>query len=288
MSLPLAPQRRTVPRLSAATIGPAMLAIAAALALIGPELIEFNPVAVNTRQRLLPPLSTLADGGIALFGTDQLGRDVFAQVLTGARISLVIGVSAALLAGLAGAIMGTAAGWLGGRTERAVMSVVDVQLSFPSILIAVFLAAFMPQSMASVILVLAITRWAAIARLSRAVVVRAKQQGYVESALVSGFPTWKIILQCILPNLVAPLLVLLTADLSLIILAEAALGFVGLGTPPTVPSWGRTIANGRNYLDSAWWIATIPGACVAFVVIGIGLTGEALRRRFAKDGWTIL
>lgn len=268
--------------------GPAILALMILVAAFGPLLMDFDPVAVNTRNRLLPPLSVLSDGGIALFGTDQLGRDVFRQVIAGARTSLMIGIAAAALAALAGTLVGTAAGWFGGRWETTIMRVVDVQLSFPSILIAVFLAAFVPQSILSVILVLAVTRWAQVARLTRAVTVRARQQGYVEAALVTGFSTARILWSCILPNLAGPLLVVLTAELSLIILAESALGFLGLGTPSGVPSWGRMIADGRNYLDNAWWIATLPGLVLALVVIAIGLTGEALRRRLTRAGWTIL
>ncbi|MBM6596366.1 ABC transporter permease [Microvirga pudoricolor] len=251
-------------------------------------LIDFDPVSVNTRQRLLPPLSRLPDGSYAIFGTDQLGRDVLAQILVGARVSLGIAIASGLFAALVGAAVGIAAGWTGGSTGEAIMRVIDVQLSFPSILIAVFLAAFIPASILTVIVVLAVTRWAAIARLARAITLKVTSQSYVESALVSGLPTWRIITSCVLPNLAAPLLVLLTADLSLIILAEASLGYVGLGTPPSVPSWGRVIANGRNFLDNAWWISTIPGVAISLLVIAIGLTGELLRRHFARDGWTML
>jgi len=269
-------------------IGPGILVAFVVIALAGPSLIDFNPVAVNTRQRLLPPFSTLANGATAYLGTDQLGRDILAQIVVGARTSLVIAASATLIAVLAGAAVGVAAGWMGGRMSDLIMRVIDVQLSFPSILIAVFLAAFIPPSMTTVIVVLAVTRWAAIARLARAITLKVRSQSYVESALVSGLPTWRIMSTCVLPNLAAPLLVLVTADLSLIILAEASLSFVGLGTPPNVPSWGRVVANGRNYLDNAWWIATIPGIAISLVVIAIGLTGETMRRHFTRDGWTMI
>lgn len=269
-------------------VGPAMLAAVALCAVVGPWLVDFDPVAVSTRQRLLPPLSTLPNGSIAYLGTDQLGRDILTQILVGARVSLGIALAAALVATLVGAVVGVAAGWAGGRTSEALVRVIDVQLSFPSILIAVFLAAFIPPSITTVIVVLAVTRWAAIARLARAITLKAKSQSYVESALVSGLPIGRIIVSCILPNLAAPLLVLVTADLSLIILAEASLSFVGLGSPPNVPSWGRVIANGRNHLDNAWWISTIPGLAISLVVISIGLTGETLRRHLVRDGWTML
>lgn len=250
--------------------------------------IVLAPLAVNTRERLRPPLSTLADGSIALFGTDQIGRDVFQQVVAGAQTSLMIALSAALISAVFGAIVGILAGWNGGRLEAAIMRVVDVQLSFPSTLIAVFLAAFLPPSLLSVILVLAITRWALVARLTRAITVRARKQGYVEAALVSGFSTWKILVSCISPNLIAPLLIVITAEVSELILAEAALSFLGLGAPSDVFSWGRTIADGRNYLDNAWWIATLPGVTIAVVVIAIGVASEMLRKRLMRSGWSML
>ena len=142
--------------------------------------------------------------------------------------------------------------------------------------------------MLSVILVLAVTRWALVTRLTRAITVRARKQGYVEAALVSGFSVWKVLRTCIAPNLYAPLLVVITAEVSELILAEAALSFLGIGTPADVMSWGRTIANGRNYLDTAWWIATLPGLAIAAVVITIGVASEALRRRLTRAGWTML
>lgn len=269
-------------------VGPVLLAVIVLAAIVGPWLTNFDPVAVDTSVRLRAPFTTYPDGGVAVFGTDQLGRDMLDQVVVGAGISLLIGACAAALAGIVGALVGVAAGWLGGRGETVIMRIVDVQLSFPSILIAVFLAAFVPPSIFSVIVVLAVTRWAQVARLTRAVTVRVWRQGYVESALVSGFSTWRILVSCVVPNLIPPLLVLLTAELSLIILAESALGFLGLGTPPNTPSWGRIIANGRNYLDQAWWISTLPGLVIAIVVIAIGLTGDWLRRRFSHAGWALL
>ncbi|ANY84039.1 hypothetical protein BB934_37905 (plasmid) [Microvirga ossetica] len=269
-------------------LGPGILLAFVVLAIVGPSMVDFDPVSVNTRQRFFPPLTQTNDGTYAFFGTDQLGRDILAQILVGAQVSLGIAISAAFVAAVIGAFVGIAAGWAGGSISEAIMRVIDVQLSFPSILIAVFLAAFIPPSILTVIVVLAVTRWAAIARLARAITLKVCSQSYVESALVSGLPTWRIITTCVLPNLAAPLLVLLTADLSLIILAEASLSYVGLGTPPSVPSWGRIIANGRNFLDNAWWISTIPGIAISLVVIAIGLTGELLRWHFARDGWTML
>jgi len=245
----------------------------------GPWLVDFDPVRTRTPDRLKPPFATLRDGSIALMGTDAVGRDIFAQVVLGARVSFVVGVSAAAFAAAFGALVGIVAGWYGGRLEAVLMRIVDIQLAFPSILIAVFLAAFVAPSMLSVILILAISRWAVVARLARAVVQRCRARSYVEIAIISGEHPLRIIRRAILPALWVPLLILMTAELSLIILAEAALSFLGLGTPPDVPSWGRLIASGRNYLGSAWWIATLPGLVIVALIISIGVVGDALQAR---------
>ena len=266
-----------------------IILIAVLLTALGaPLLLDFNPVSVDTGARLLAPFGTSRAGDFFLLGTDQLGRSMLAQIIYGARTSLFIGLSAAVLAAAVGTAVGVVAGWKGGWAETLIMRIVDVQLSFPSILIAVFLAAFVPPSVVAVIAVLAITRWAQIARLSRAVTVRARQQSYIEAAISGGFPVWKVIVTGILPNLVAPLIILLTAELSLIILTESTLGYLGLGTPPDVPSWGRIIANGKNYLDNAWWISTMPGVMIAIVVIAIGLMGDWARKHLTRTGWEMI
>jgi peptide/nickel transport system permease protein len=250
--------------------------------LFGESMVDFNPAATDTAARLKPPMTRLEDGSLAVFGTDAVGRDVATQVLIGTRVSLFVGFTSAALAAAFGVLIGVWAGWSGARTETALMRIVDIQLAFPSILIAVFLAAFVQASMVSVILILAITRWAVVARLSRAITRRVVTRSYVEAAIISGESTWGIIRHCILPNLWIPLLVLMTAEISLIILAEASLGFLGLGTPVDVPSWGRIIASGRNHLANAWWISTLPGLVIVIVVVAIGMLGEVVRRHLGR------
>jgi peptide/nickel transport system permease protein len=256
--------------------------------LVGPYLVDFNPAATDTAMRLKPPMTTLANGTIAWFGTDAVGRDVARQVIYGARVSLLVGFTSAALAAAFGIVIGVWAGWAGRRTEQALMRIVDIQLAFPSILIAVFLAAFIQPSLLSVIAILAVTRWAVVARVARAITARSLTKSYVEAAIISGESTWRIVRDCILPNLWIPLLILMSAELSLIILAEASLGFLGLGTPIDVPSWGRIISSGRNYLANAWWIATLPGLVIVVVVVSIGVAGEVLRRRLGRGAGAAL
>ncbi|MFK8254167.1 ABC transporter permease [Ancylobacter terrae] len=266
----------------------AFVALFVVVGVAGPYLVDFNPAATDTAARLKPPLTTLANGSIAWFGTDAVGRDVAKQVIYGARVSLVVGFTAAAVATAFGIVIGVWAGWAGRRTEQFLMRIVDIQLAFPSILIAVFLAAFIQPSLLSVILILAVTRWAVVARVARAITARTLAKSYVEAAIISGESTWRIVRDCILPNLWIPLLILMSAELSLIILAEASLGFLGLGTPVDVPSWGRIISSGRNYLANAWWIATLPGFVIVVVVVSIGGAGEVLRRRLGRGVSTAL
>ncbi|MFI0847955.1 ABC transporter permease [Mesorhizobium sp. IMUNJ 23232] len=256
--------------------------------LAGPYLVDFNPAATDTAMRLKPPMTTLANGTIAWFGTDAVGRDVVRQVIYGARVSLLVGFTSAALAAAFGVVIGVWAGWAGRRTEQVLMRIVDIQLAFPSILIAVFLAAFIQSSLLSVIVILAVTRWAVVARVARAITARSLTKSYVEAAIISGESTLRIVRDCILPNLWIPLLILMSAELSLIILAEASLGFLGLGTPIDVPSWGRIISSGRNYLANAWWIATLPGLVIVVVVVSIGVAGEVLRRRLGRGAGAAL
>lgn len=269
------------PRLRAGTARIAIclcvLALFLAVAVVGPTLIPYDPVRVSTGDRLLPPGAELRSGAVAWLGTDQLGRDVLAQVVAGTRISMTVGLAALVLAGGFGTALGILSGYVGGRLDGLLMRVADVQLAFPSILLAIFIAAFLPPSLTNVVLVLAITRWVAFARVARAVTLATKEKEFVQAAHLLGASPLRIVRRCLLPAIVAPLLIVATAELGLIIIAEASLGFLGLGTPPNVPSWGRTIAGGRDYLARAWWIATLPGLVLALLVVTVGLLGDALR-----------
>lgn len=283
MAMDQAASRRVMPALRPVELVAILcVALFVTVGLFGELMVDYNPAATDTSARLKPPMTRLDDGTLAVFGTDAVGRDVATQVVIGAHVSLLVGFTSAALAAAFGTFIGVWAGWAGGRTETVLMRVVDIQLAFPSILIAVFLAAFVQASLLSVILILAITRWAVVARLARAITRRSMTRSYVEAAIISGESAWRVVRHCILPNLWIPLLVLMTAELSLIILAEASLGFLGLGTPVDVPSWGRIIASGRNHLANAWWISTLPGLVIVAVVVAIGMMGEVVRRHLGR------
>jgi peptide/nickel transport system permease protein len=258
----------------------AVIAVYVLAALVGPVLLAYDSVVTHTADRLLPPFSRTSGGGLAVFGTDQVGQDLLAQMLQGARVSIAVGLATLLLAGLIGVVAGVVAGYFGGWLDGVLMRLADVQLAFPSILLAIFIAALLGPSVVNVVIVLAVSNWVTFARVVRSQVLTVRGREYVDATRTLGAGTWHVVRRCILPACVAPVLVVATVELGHVILAEASLSFLGLGTPTSTPSWGVTIANGRNYLAEAWWIATIPGIALALLVVAFGLLGDALRDRF--------
>ncbi|WP_083460287.1 ABC transporter permease [Jiangella muralis] len=258
----------------------AVIGLYVLVAVFGPWLVGYDPVATSTGDRLLPPGSRTEDGSLAIFGTDQVGQDLLAQVFQGARISIAVGVATLLLAGLIGVTVGVVAGWYGRWLDGALMRLADVQLTFPSILLAIFIAALLGPSVVNVVIVLAISNWVTFARVARSQVLVTKNRDFVDATRTLGARSWHLVRHCVLPACAAPVLVVATVEIGHVILAEASLSFLGLGTPSSSPSWGVTIANGRNYLGDAWWISTIPGICLALLVVSFGLLGDALRDRF--------
>ena len=249
-------------------------------AVIGPVLLRYDPVATDLGSRLKPPGTRLADGSLAVFGTDQVGQDVLAQMMQGARVSITVGVVTLLVAGLIGITFGLLAGYFGGWVDAVLMRLADIQLTFPSILLAIFIASILGPSVKNVVIVLSISNWMTFARVTRSQVLGIKQRDFVDATRTLGARAWHLVTRTILPSCAAPILVVATVLMGHVILAEASLSFLGLGSPTSTPSWGVTIANGRDYLSNAWWISTIPGIGLAILVISFGVLGDALRDRF--------
>lgn len=246
-------------------------------AIFGPVLVEYDPIAVNITARLEPPGTVLADGTRAWLGTDQVGKDVLAQVLQGARISLIVGAATILVAGSIGVVAGVIAGFRGGWVDGILMRLADIQLAFPSILLAILIAAILGPSILNVIITLGLTRWVIFGRVARAATLSAKERDYVLAARASGANSARLLIRHVVPSIVAPLIVIATVEVGLVIIAEASLSFLGLGVPPDQPSWGSVVANGRDYLNNAWWISTMPGIALSLVVLSIGMFGDRLR-----------
>ncbi|MGE3270953.1 MAG: ABC transporter permease [Chloroflexota bacterium] len=267
-------QRRRLQRL---LIGSLPLIAFLAIALLGPLVWPYDSVAVRTGERLKPPMEVLRDGSTAILGTDQVGRDLLAQVLQGARVSLLVGLSTVALAGTAGLIIGVIAGYYGGWIDTVAMRIADIQLAFPSILLAILIAGVLGPSITNVILTLSLTRWVTFARVTRAATLTTKEREFVRAAEALGASDLRILGLHIIPSTVGPLVVVATVEVGLVIIAEASLSFLGLGTPADQPSWGVTIANGRAYLNTAWWISTMPGLALSLVVLAVGRFGDQVR-----------
>ena len=247
------------------------------VAAVGPLVVTYDPVTVRTGERLKPPGEETRDGARAWLGTDQVGRDLLAQVLQGARISLLVGLSTVAIAGLLGMAAGILAGYYGGVLDGALMRLADVQLGFPSILLAILIAAVLGPSVTNVIITLSLTRWVTYARVARASTLVAKERDFVSAARALGAGDGRLLGRHILPSTIAPLAVIATVEVGLVIIAEASLSFLGLGTPPDQPSWGLIVANGRAYLNTAWWSSTMSRLALSLVVISVVGVGDQVR-----------
>jgi len=249
-------------------------------AIIVPMLYRFDPLTTNLLARLKPPGTTLPNGSFAIFGTDQLGQDLFAQIMMGTRLSLTVGAATLVFAGVFGVLLGLLAGHFGGWLDTVLMRVADIQLAFPSILLAILIASVLGQGVLNIIIVLSISNWVVFARITRAQVLSLKNREYVEAARTLGAGNAHLIFRTLLPGSTAPILVIATVEFGQVVLAEAALSFLGVGVPIGVPSLGSTIANGTDYLTTAWWISTFPGIALLILVLATGILGDALRDRF--------
>jgi len=270
------PSRRRPQRLRLLLAGLPLL-LFVFVAVLGPVLITYDPITTRTGERLKPPGATLSDGSLAVLGTDQVGRDLLAQLLQGARISLLVAAGTVFAAGIIGLVIGVLSGYYGGVLDMVAMRLADIQLGFPTILLAILIAAMLGPSVTNVIITLSIARWVTYGRVARASTLAIREREFVLAARALGASDARTVLRHILPSTLTPLIVIATVEVGLVIIAEASLSFLGLGTPPDHPSWGLIVANGRAYLNTAWWISTIPGIALSLVVLSVGIFGDRLR-----------
>ncbi len=264
-----------------ATTGLVLLVAIVLAALLAPWIAPQDPYDLTQLDILdgrLPPGSVSATGMTYWLGTDDQGRDMLSAILYGLRISLFVGVTSALAAATVGAILGLVAAYAGGRLESALMRLVDLQLSFPTILIALMILAFLGKGIANVVLALVIVEWAAYARTARASALIESRKEYIEAATAMGASSGRILFRHLLPNCLTPLLVIGTVQVARAIALEATLSFRGLGVPVTEPSLGMLIANGYQYmLSGKFWISFYPGVALLLTVMAINMVGDHLR-----------
>lgn len=237
---------------------------------------------IDLLARLTPPFVNPAH----VFGTDPLGRDVLARVITGGKISLFVGFVSVIGSVVIGTVMGLVAGYYRGFWDMALMRFVDVQLAMPFILLAITVMAILGGGLFNTIILLIVSQCVQYARLVRGSVLSLREREFILSARAIGVKDWRIIFQHLLPNLLGPVIVLMTLNVANNILLESSLTFLGLGVDPTIPSWGGMLADGRTYLQTAWWVSVFPGLAILFTVLGLNLLGDWLRDSLDPTGRT--
>jgi peptide/nickel transport system permease protein len=252
-------------------VGALIVLVAVLAALIGPMVAPFNPSEQNLALRLEGPT------GLHWFGLDELGRDIFARVLSGARISLLVGLVVVGVSASAGIVMGSIAGYFGGRIDEAISRIMDVLLAFPGLLLAIAMVAVLGPSLTNVILALSLIGWVGYARLVRGQVLRAREFEFVQAARALGAATPRILARHIIPTAMPAVTVQATLGMGGAILAEAALSFLGLGVQPPTPSWGTMLSYGKGHLLEAPHLTIFPGIAIALLVLGFNFLGDGLR-----------
>jgi peptide/nickel transport system permease protein len=250
----------------------------AIVAIFGPALSPLDPNRQNIMLRLAEPLADGPRGATFWLGSDALGRDVLSRLLYGARISLLVGVCAIAVGGVIGVTAGLVSGYFGGWIDDVIMRLCDIQLAFPFILLAIMFLVVLGPGVLNLILVLGIGQWVTYARIVRGQTLSLREKEFVEAARALGDSTAAIIFRTILPNIVAPLTVIASFNVASVILAEAALSFLGLGVPPSVPTWGSMLAESREQLiANKWWLAIFPGLAIVLTVLSFNIIGDWLR-----------
>jgi peptide/nickel transport system permease protein len=264
-----------------AIFGLILLGAIVAIALLAPFIAPQNPydlLQLDVMNSRLPPGSQSLEGQTFWLGTDDQGRDMLSGIMYGLRISLGVGVSSALIAALVGASLGLLAAYVGGRTETVIMRLVDLQLSFPSILVALMILAFLGKGVLNVVLALVIVEWAVYARTARGAALVERRKEYIEAVEALAVPRWRVLFVHLLPNCLPPLIVIATVQVARAIALEATLSFLGLGVPVTEPSLGLLVANGYQYMLSGKnWISLYPGLALLVTIVAINLVGDRLR-----------
>lgn len=265
-------------------IGSIILLVVFLCALFAPILTPHDPYLQDVSQRMIPPVWHEKGSWEHIFGTDKLGRDYLSRLLYGARISLVIGFSAALISGLIGTTLGILAGYFGGRVDAVISYIITTRLALPVVLVALAMASLVGGSLQMVILLLGLLLWDRFAIVARSTTQQLRDSEFIASAKVLGAPTFYILTKELLPNIVSALIVVMTLEMAHAILLEATLSFLGLGVQPPLPSWGLMISEGKSYMFFQTWVIAIPGIALMLLVLAINLVGDGLRDMNSPEG----
>ena len=247
------------------------------VSVLAPLIAPYDPAIQDLRARLQPPVWLAKGTWQHLLGTDHLGRDILSRIMHGGRVSLFVGAAVVFISGSFGVLMGLLAGYRGGKIDSFVMRWIDTQVAFPGLLLALIILAVIGPSVTTVIVVLSLNGWMVYGRMTRSAVLSIRQNAYVECAEILGCKGSRVIGKHILPNLTSPLITLAILEFARIVLAEAALSFLGLGIQPPATSWGLDVATGKNYIFRAWWLVTMPGLLISIMVLAVNLVASWLR-----------
>ena len=260
-------------RNGAAVAGLILVVLLYLVAFLAPFLAPYDPIA----QGDLTTTGYLSPNASHWLGTDQFGRDILSRIIFGARISLAIGFIAVAIAIVLGSFLGAVAGYIGGKIDAVIMRFTDMVMAFPRLVLLILIIALFDPSLTLIILVLGLTQWPGTARLVRGEVLSLREQEYIQAARALGFGRWRIIMRHLIPNVMAPVIVAATLGIGNTIVLEAGLSFLGMGVQPPTPSWGTLVADGRQNLIGAWWVATFPGLAIVVTVLAFNLVGDGLR-----------
>ena len=264
-------------RLKAAVAGFVIVAGVSGVSVFAPAVAPHDPYEQEVASRLLPPVWQAGGSTTYLLGTDPVGRDILSRIIFGSRVSLAAGVLATLMAGTIGLFLGLAAGYFGGRVDRAISGAVDIMLAFPFLLLALAAIAILGPSFRNMIIVLGITGWPVYTRVVRAETLRLRELEFVVAARGLGGRTPRVVARHVLPNVLNSIIVISSLEVARNILSESFLSFLGLGVQPPTPSWGGMLGEGRVYVFARWWLATFPGLAIFVTTLGINLAGDGLR-----------
>ncbi len=270
-------RRRTLGPTNLALIGfgSAVTTLLVLAAVFGPEIAPYDPLAVELTERLRPP--SFAGDRPHWLGTDQLGRDILTRVLHAARVTISISLVAVTLSAIVGFLIGVTSGYFLGAADLIVSRIVDVQLAFPTILLAITIVAVFGTSIPMLIVVFVIAGWVRYVRIIRAQTLVLREMQFVEASRSIGATNLRIIAKHLVPNLRAEIIILMNLEVGRIILIESSLSYLGLGVQPPLPTWGNMLNEGRLYLQTAWWVVTFPGLAIMLAVLGINLLSEGVR-----------
>ncbi|MEM7798604.1 MAG: ABC transporter permease [Chloroflexota bacterium] len=257
-------------------IGASVVTIVLLLALLGPVISPHDPLERNLRARFEAP-GFSSEAGTFWLGTDQLGRDILSRIIAGARVSVLVGIVSVLIAGTIGVVYGLVAGFFGGVLDAILMRIADALLGIPFIVLVVAISGVVGAGLTTLILILGLTGWVTYARVIRGEVLKVREFEFITAAYALGQNQFKILFLHILPNVVSSAIVLAAVQVATTILAESSLSFLGLGVNPPTVTWGLMLADGRQYIGSAWWMTTFPGLAITFTVLGVVFLGDWLR-----------